>query len=152
MTLTLLAQHYAALVAQAEADRPNETCGLLAGKGGRVCRVYPVENIRHSPTAYELQPAQQIAAFLDLEAAGWELSGIYHSHPAGPAEPSPTDIAQAYYPDSVYLIVSPAAVGWQVRGFKIEARQVSEVSIVVASGPPAAGPERCAGDRSQQGE
>ena len=136
MTLTLSAEHYAALVAQAEAERPNEACGLLAGVAGRVCRVFPVENLRHSPTAYEMRPDQQLAAFLEMEAAGWELSGIYHSHPAGPAEPSPTDVAQAYYPDSVYVIVSPAAApggtGWQVRGFRIESRQVREVPLVVA--------------------
>jgi proteasome lid subunit RPN8/RPN11 len=137
MDLTLSEEHFAALLAHAEAERPNEACGLLAGKGGRVCRVYPAENIHHSPTMYEMNPAQQLAAFLDMEAAGWELTGIYHSHPAGPAEPSPTDIAQAYYPDSLYVIVSPmpGAPAWQVRGFKIEGRQVSEVSIVIEKGP-----------------
>jgi proteasome lid subunit RPN8/RPN11 len=148
MGLILSEQHYAALLAHAEADLPNEACGLLAGTGGRVCQVYPAENSLHSPTAYEMNPAQQIAAFLDFEAAGWELSGIYHSHPAGPAEPSPTDIAQAYYPDTVYVIVSPLPVSgtltpgapaWQVRAFRIEARrQVREVPIVVegCSRPP----------------
>jgi proteasome lid subunit RPN8/RPN11 len=135
MSLTLSEQHVAALQAQAQAELPNETCGLLGGQGGRVFRVYPVENIHHSPTVYEMHPAQQIAAFLDIEAAGWEVIGIYHSHPAGPAVPSPTDIAQAYYPDSVYVIVSPMtgtdAPAWQVRGFRIEARQVREVPLVI---------------------
>jgi proteasome lid subunit RPN8/RPN11 len=139
MGLTLSEQHLAALWAQAEAELPNEACGLLAGLGGRVYRVYPVENIRHSPTEYEMDPGQQIAAFLDLEAAGWEVSGIYHSHPAGPDRPSPTDIAQAYYPDSIYVIVSPTAApggpggpAWQVRGFIIEERQaVREVPLVI---------------------
>jgi proteasome lid subunit RPN8/RPN11 len=139
MSLTLSEEHCAALLAHAEAVRPNEACGLLAGWGGRACRVYPVENIHHSPTVYEMNPAQQLAAFLYMEAAGWDLIAIYHSHPAGPAEPSPTDIAQAYYPDSVYVIVSPlpgalGAPAWRVRGFKIEARQVSEVSIVIEKG------------------
>jgi [CysO sulfur-carrier protein]-S-L-cysteine hydrolase len=149
MGLILSQQHYAALLAHAEAEQPNEACGMLAGIGGRVYRVYQVENIHHSPTVYELNPAQQIAAFLDLEAAGWELNGIYHSHPAGPAEPSPTDIAQAYYPDSVYVIVSPMPASgtlapggraWQARGFRIEAHQVREVPIVVedSSRPPEA--------------
>src|SRR5512139_1361664 len=133
MGLVLSERHYAALQAHAEAERPNEACGLLGGTGERVCRVYPAENVHHSPTIFELNPAQQIAAFLDIEAAGWEVIGIYHSHPAGPAEPSPTDIAQAYYPDSVYVIISTmsAPAGWQVRGFRIEDRQVREVPIVV---------------------
>jgi proteasome lid subunit RPN8/RPN11 len=137
MGLTLSEEHFAALLAHVEAERPNEACGLLAGRAGRICRIYPAENIRHSPTVYEMNPAQQLAAFLDMEAAGWELAAIYHSHPAGPAVPSPTDIAQAYYPDSIYVIVSPApGVAWQVRGFTIEAGQVREVSIVIESSPP----------------
>ena len=160
MGLTLSEQHLAALLAHAEAERPNEACGLLAGIGGRVRRVYPVENIHHSPTVYEMNPAQQLAAFLDMEAAGWELSAIYHSHPAGPAEPSPTDIAQAYYPDSLYVIVSPMPAlsvtnapgtpAWQVRGFTIEARQVREESIVVEESPrPPQGQDR---DGALQGD
>lgn len=123
---------YAAIVAHAAAEQPVEACGLLVGKGGRVLRVYLVENICHSPTAYEMDPVRQVAVFLELEAAGWELSAIYHSHPAGPAEPSPTDIAQAFYPESVYLIVSPSATGnWQVRGFLIETGQVREVPVQI---------------------
>ena len=130
MGLTLSPAQYAVILAHVEAERPNEACGLLAGTGELVGRVYAVENIHHSPTAYEMNPAQQVAAFLEIEAAGWELCGIYHSHPAGPAEPSPTDIAQAFYPQSVYLIVSQnAQSGWQARGFSIEAGQAREVPV-----------------------
>ena len=131
MGLTLSEQHYAALLAHAEADLPNEACGILAGIGGRVCRVYPVENIHHSPTVYEMNPAQQIAAFLDLEAAGWELSGIYHSHPAGPPTPSATDVAEAAYP-VVNVIIAPAQGDWLARGFWIEAAAVEEIPLVVS--------------------
>ena len=135
MALTLSSADYAAILAQIDAERPNEACGLLAGTGGDVRRVYPVENVAHSPTVYEMNPAGQIAAFLELEAQGWELSGIYHSHPAGPAVPSPTDIAKAYYPDSVYVIISPNARGaWQMRGFEIDGEQVREVLVAVRQG------------------
>ena len=135
MGLTLSPADYAAILAQIEAERPDEACGLLAGTRGEVRRVYPVENIAHSPTVYEMNPAGQIAAFLELEAQGWELSGIYHSHPAGPAVPSPTDIAKAYYPDSVYVIISPNARGaWQMRGFEIDGEQVREVPVAVRQG------------------
>jgi len=47
-----------------------------------------------------------LSAFLAMEAQGEELVAIYHSHPQGPPHPSPTDIAQAYYPDTVQVIVS----------------------------------------------
>ena len=87
---------------------PEEACGLLAGRDGRAVRLYPVENSLHSPVAYEMEPVQQIKAMLAMEAEGLELIAIYHSHPDGPARPSATDIAAAYYPDAVQLILSLA--------------------------------------------
>lgn len=136
MSLTLSPAQYAAILAHVEAERPNEACGLLAGAGGRVSRVYAMENIHHSPASYEMNPVQQVKAFLEMEAAGWQLCGIYHSHPAGPAEPSPTDLAQAFYPESVYLIVSQNAQGgWQMRGFFIEAGQAREAPVHIQEQP-----------------
>jgi proteasome lid subunit RPN8/RPN11 len=135
MALILSPADYAAMLDHVQAECPNEACGLLAGSGADVRRIYPVENLAHSPTVYEMNPAGQIAAFLAMEALGWELSGIYHSHPAGPAEPSPTDIAQAYYPDSIYVIISPGASGaWQARGFQIAEGRVREVPLEVRQG------------------
>jgi proteasome lid subunit RPN8/RPN11 len=34
-----------------------------------------------------------------------EILGVYHSHPRGPAVPSSTDVAEAYYPEWLYVIV-----------------------------------------------
>jgi [CysO sulfur-carrier protein]-S-L-cysteine hydrolase len=116
-----------------QACYPLEGCGLLAGdERGWVTAVYPITNILHSPTAYEMDPGQQLQAMLNLEAAGWQLLAIYHSHPHGPETPSPTDIALAFYPESAYIIVSlrerfePA-----VRAFQIVAKEVIEQTIIV---------------------
>ena len=87
---------------------PEEACGLVGGLDGRAARLYPVENVRHSPVAFEMEPVQQIKALLAMEAEGLELIAIYHSHPDGPARPSITDVANAYYPDAVQLIISLA--------------------------------------------
>ena len=87
---------------------PEEVCGLVGGREGRAARLYPVENVRHSPVAFEMEPLQQIKALLAIEAEGLELLAIYHSHPDGPARPSATDVANAYYPDAVQLIISLA--------------------------------------------
>ena len=60
---------------------------------------------------------------IDFEDAGLKLAAIYHSHPRGPETPSPTDIACAIYPDSVYLIVSLATPDRPVvKGFRITDR------------------------------
>jgi proteasome lid subunit RPN8/RPN11 len=85
---------------------PHEGCGLMAGKGSRVLRIYNVDNRLASPSAYEMDPQQQLEAMLDLEEHGWDLLAIFHSHPGGPAAPSTVDLSTAYYPEAVYVIVS----------------------------------------------
>ncbi len=128
--LRLTAAHKAAMRAHAQQAWPHEACGLLGGPPGQVARVYCVENVLHSPVAYYMDPAGQVQAMLDLEAAGWEVCGIFHSHPAGPAVPSATDVAQAYYPEAVYVILAPEAPGnWGLRGFEIDSGRVREVAL-----------------------
>ena len=107
---------------------PEEACGLVGGRDGRAVRLYPVENVRHSPVAFEMEPLQQIRAMLAMEAEGLELIAIYHSHPDGPARPSATDVANAYYPDTVQLIISLAdRARPSVRTFTIIDGVVAEV-------------------------
>ena len=107
---------------------PEEACGLVGGRDGRAVRLYPVENTRHSPVAFEMDPLQQIKAMLAMEAEGLDLIAIYLSHPDGPARPSATDVANAYYPDAVQLIISLAdRARPSVRAFTIIDGVVTEV-------------------------
>ena len=85
---------------------PQEGCGLIAGQNAKATAVYPIDNILKSTTAYEMDPLQQVQTMLAIENAGDELLAIYHSHPNGPATPSATDLALAFYPDTVALIIS----------------------------------------------
>lgn len=112
---------------------PLEGCGLLAGNDrGRVTAVYPIDNILHSPTAYEMDPQQQIEIMLALEAAGWRLLAIYHSHPQGPAHPSARDMALAFYPEASYIIVSLLDKTTPLVGaFQILEQEVVEQNIKV---------------------
>ena len=120
------------MLAQLQAVYPLEGCGLLAGRAGRVERVYPVDNALHSPFEYEMDPRQQLQAMLDLEDAGWELLAIYHSHPHGPPDPSATDVARAYYPEALHVIVSLANHERpSVRAFSISGGQVEEVLLEI---------------------
>ena len=59
----------------------------------------------------------------------FEPLGIFHSHPAGPPGPSPTDIAQAAYPDSIYVVISLQNTPPSVRAFRIVDGQVTEVKL-----------------------
>lgn len=133
-SLTLTTAQWKEIVACAQIEWPNEACGLLAGEGGVVRKVYPAENILHSPVEYQMDPERQVEIMLEIEAAGWELSGIYHSHPSGPPTPSPTDVARAYYPDSIYLILAPedATGEWRGRAFAIEEGRVEEMPLRMA--------------------
>jgi proteasome lid subunit RPN8/RPN11 len=123
---------YEAMSQQLQEAYPLEACGILAGRAGRVRRLYPVSNIRKSPAAYEMDPAEQLAAMVDLEERGWELLAIYHSHPHGPQVPSSADVAQAYYPESAYVVVSLTDQPHpRARAFTIISGQVTEIPFKV---------------------
>jgi proteasome lid subunit RPN8/RPN11 len=97
---------YQAIVAHARADFPNEACGLLRGRDGCVSDILPARNVAPNPRQDYQADAQSLLQALRWEDEGDELVGIYHCHPTSPAYPSAVDAARAFYPDSVYLIIS----------------------------------------------
>ncbi|MEZ5317086.1 MAG: M67 family metallopeptidase [Vicinamibacterales bacterium] len=113
-----------AVVAHARRDAPRECCGLLLGRGRRVTHAVAMRNAAgaRARTRFRLDDRDHIAVRRILRDVSprLEIVGVYHSHPAGPARPSPTDVAEAHYPDWVYLIVglSPrVAIGaFAIRG------------------------------------
>ena len=114
-----------------QAQYPLEACGFLSGRDGIVVNQYPIHNRLQSETEYEMEPPEMLAAFLAMEAQDEELLAIYHSHPQGPAHPSPTDIAQAHYPDAVQIIVSLAERKRPlIRAFTIKNGSVTPVIIM----------------------
>lgn len=108
---------------------PLEACGLVAGAAGLSHQVYPVTNVAASPTRYRMAPAEQVAALTAMQAHGWELLAIFHSHPAGPATPSPRDVAEALYPGALHLIWAPGAAGWAYRAFLLDGGQPTEIDL-----------------------
>jgi [CysO sulfur-carrier protein]-S-L-cysteine hydrolase len=118
-----------AIVEHVLAELPNEACGLLAGNG-RVEHFYPMTNADHSPMTYRLDPTEQIRVFTEIDDRGWELAGIVHSHTHTEAYPSPTDRAQAFYPEAAYVLVSLADRDAPViRGFRILDGEVEEREV-----------------------
>ncbi len=103
-----------------------EMCGLLAGRAERVDRVWPTVNVLNSPTAYQMDGPEFLAAMVGCD---FEPLGIFHSHPAGPAGPSPTDIAEALYPDAVYIVISLQVTPPSVRAFTIVGERVHEIML-----------------------
>ncbi len=98
----------AAMLAHARHARPDECCGLLVGEGRRVDIAVPLSNIDPKPrTGFRIDPAEHIAVrrILRRVTPGRDIVGVYHSHPAGPARPSPRDIHESNYPEWLYAIV-----------------------------------------------
>lgn len=120
---------------EAEAHSPEEACGLLAGEiiGDRYDArlVLPITNMLHSRVRYQLDPQEQLNAFNYIEEQHLELVGIYHSHPNGPDTPSPTDIAEAYYPEAVQLIWSHRTEEWRAYAYLIQEGQVFPLRLII---------------------
>lgn len=118
------------MVEHARSEAPLECCGLLMGQAGRITRLRRIRNLAQSPVRYEMAPAELFRFFKDLRGSGLQHLGIYHSHPSSEAFPSATDVAQAFYPDCAYLILSLLAPGVpSVRAFSIVGGLVAELSI-----------------------
>jgi proteasome lid subunit RPN8/RPN11 len=115
-----------------------EVCGLVAGNNGQPLRVIPVRNVSDRPRRrFVMDPAEQIDAQRGMRELGEELFAIYHSHPRGPAYPSPTDLEQAAYPQALCLIVSldnPDAA--QLLGFRLKDGRYRQVELRFAEAPP----------------
>jgi proteasome lid subunit RPN8/RPN11 len=120
-----------AMVAQARREQPQECCGLLVGDRRRVSFAVPMRNIAASPTRYRVDDASHLELRRVLRQFSPPLSilGVYHSHPAGPADPSPTDIDQAMYPEWAYVIVGLDGRRMTVRAFRIRTGAVRELKI-----------------------
>jgi proteasome lid subunit RPN8/RPN11 len=119
------------LLAHAREDAPNECCGLIGGNNGVARTVYRARNAEASPLRYNLDPQDQFRIMTEMDERGEELSAIYHSHTASPAYPSQTDINLAAYPEALYLIVSLADGEKDLRGYRIEDGEVTEVDLAV---------------------
>jgi proteasome lid subunit RPN8/RPN11 len=110
---------------------PEESCGLLAGVNGVITHAFAANNALASPTSYEIAPEDLFRLMREIRAAGLLLLGIYHSHPKGNNAPSATDLAQAYYTEAFYLIVSPLPNSpHPIRAFRIHDSVVTEFEIL----------------------
>ncbi len=132
MTLRLPRAFADAITEQALAEHPNEACGLVAGADGAATKLFPMTNAERSPVIYRMEPAEQLRVFNEIDEAGLELVGIYHSHTRSAAYPSSTDVSLAYYPEAVYLIVSLADQdNPDLRGFTIREGKVAEFDVEI---------------------
>jgi proteasome lid subunit RPN8/RPN11 len=96
-----------AMLNHATHDRPAEACGLLAvDSHGKVRFVYCLSNADASAGAFTIAPEEYFGANRHAERQGWEIAGVFHSHPNGSPGPSATDLAKAPAADWLYIVVA----------------------------------------------
>ncbi|HCF99263.1 MAG TPA: hypothetical protein DEV93_01810 [Chloroflexi bacterium] len=126
----------AAIVEHCCARYPEEVCGFVAAHDGQLMRSIPVPNVAvpaPGTCGFLMDSMAQLRAQREMDEAGLELGGIYHSHPHSPASPSEGDVRLAAYSEAAYLIVSlvdPAHP--DVRAWRIERGVAVELPVLVA--------------------
>jgi [CysO sulfur-carrier protein]-S-L-cysteine hydrolase len=110
--------------------RPEEACGLVAGREGRVEKIYFTENVEreNKRIRYEIDPSELLRIFREVEDDDLELIGIFHSHVESEAKPSATDIRKSYYPDQVYFLVSLKEIPAELRAWQIVKQRIDDES------------------------
>jgi proteasome lid subunit RPN8/RPN11 len=111
-----------ALVEHAEAELPNEACGLLALRNGVAERYVPCINEEPSPFRFKLKPSDPNIPF-DLEDAGYDLA-VFHSHVSTPPRPSRTDVENIGHwqglPYVILTVRSGELAAWRIADGRIE--------------------------------
>jgi [CysO sulfur-carrier protein]-S-L-cysteine hydrolase len=112
--VVISAEVRSALVEHAEAELPNEACGLLVLRDGVAERLVPGRNRAASPYRFELEVDPETWF---LEDEGYELA-VFHSHPSSPPRPSRTDVENiGLWEGRPYVILSLRTgelAGWTI--------------------------------------
>lgn len=107
------------IIHHAWAEFPNEACGVLAARDGKVEKIYRMSNIEKSPVGFSMDLKEQFSMAREMRSLGLDTTAIYHSHPNAPAYPSKRDIRLARDPSIVYIIISLRDGAHCVASFKI---------------------------------
>lgn len=110
---------------------PDEACGILAGSGNEVSKIYTMTNIEPSPSSYLMEPKEQFVAMKDMRGRNLSMAAIFHSHPSSPAFPSGRDINLAFYDNAVHIIVGLSETTPSVRAYFIRDGKAEEACIVI---------------------
>jgi proteasome lid subunit RPN8/RPN11 len=123
------------MLAQAEAESPNECCGLLAGRLiprpgmpplADVERRYPLVNELASPREFVTEGKSMFAATRDMDRLKLDMLAVYHSHPTSAPVPSKTDLERNWWPQLMVLIISLQGPKAEVRGWWLEEKSYRE--------------------------
>ena len=101
--MVIPAEVRAALAVHANAEAPNEACGVVVLRNGVAERYVEGRNAAASPYRFELEVPPETWF---LEDEGYELA-VFHSHLSSPPRPSRTDVENiGLWTGKPYLIYS----------------------------------------------
>lgn len=103
---------------------------MLLGREDEILEAIAARNLAEHPDRFFIDPKDHIDARRRARAEGLDVVGFYHSHPHSAADPSPTDVAEATYPEHLYLIVGFPADAPEVRIFRFEGGNFAETPFV----------------------
>lgn len=127
----------AQMLIQARAELPNECCGLLAGKisddrtSAEVTHRYPLINERASPTEFQSEPRNHLAAERDIRRLGLDVLAVYHTHPQSEPRPSKKDLDRNYSPGVMNVIIGLIEPRPEVRGWWLSETEFQEGDIEI---------------------
>ena len=126
--MVIPAEVRSALVEHAEAEKPNEACGLIALRDGVAERYVACENADATPYRFDLRPPDPSVP-IDLEDDGYELA-VFHSHLSAPPRPSRTDVENVgLWEGRPYVILSLRTgelAAWRIADGRSEREELSE--------------------------
>jgi len=138
VALLLSFEHLQAMQAHAESTYPEECCGLLLGQLAAddvvVMAVRATTNDWDAQVAddmteahtltkarrYWIDPAALLAGMCDAREHGWDVVGIYHSHPDYPAVPSECDRRMAWQQYSYLILAVEQGIAKAYKSWKLD--------------------------------
>ena len=117
--------HRAAIATHAQAEHPNECCGLMLGvlddTGRKIVReLLPISNEREPDARrnrFLIGPTEMLRGERHARTRGLDIVGIYHSHPDVPAVPSQFDLDHAWPVYSYVIVTSTATTPGDLRSW-----------------------------------
>lgn len=112
MKLVLSVADMALLKAEAIRAFPEECCGLITGHDQGddqiVTEIVAAANVSATDRTrnFEIDPGVRIRLEVKARGSATRIIGHFHSHPKGKAAPSAQDLAMAYEPGLIWVIMS----------------------------------------------
>lgn len=118
-----------ALLSIADSSGPEKVALLLGAKSGEdliVSAVFRVDNVKESPVEFEGDPWQLVVAHKAAEKYGLDVIAVFHTHPACPAAPSPSDLEGMKRWPYPWLIACPG----ELRAWTVSGGGATEIEVV----------------------